>query len=172
MVKLSFKSTCRNPKGRVVWRYSHANWDRACDLIEAIDWSSLLDPTDINRSWTQWSKTFLSIMEKCIPKATLPRRKNRPWLSKKILQAMRRRNMYYKRAKACKDYSKYKAYQNKVTAMLKEASAKKNFSRRLIQIIQRNSGKPAKCLVVHLPPFQACKWVLMLHKPTMKRQSS
>ena len=87
MVELSFKSTRRNPKGRVVWRYSHADWDRACNLIEAIDWLSLLDPTDINRSWTQWSKA-LSIMEKCIPKATLPRRKNRPWLSKKILQAM------------------------------------------------------------------------------------
>ena len=121
MVKLYLKSTCRNPKDRVVWRYSHANWDRACNLIEAIDRSSLPDPTDINRSWTQWSKAFLSIMEKCIPKAALPRRKNRPWLSKKILQAMRRRNMYYKRAKSCKDYSKYKAYRNKVTAMLKEA---------------------------------------------------
>ena len=60
-------------------------------------------------------------MEKCIPKATLPQRKNRPWLSKKILQAMRRRNMYYKHAKASRDFSRYKAQRNKVTAMLKEA---------------------------------------------------
>ena len=125
MANLSFKSTCRNPKGRVVWRYSHANWERACNLIEATDWSALLDPTDINLSWTNWSKAFLSIMEKCIPKATLPQRKNRPWLSKKLLQAMRRRNMYYKRAKASRDFSKYKTQRNKVTTMLKEA--KKEF---------------------------------------------
>ena len=103
MAKLSFKSTRRIPKGRVVWRYSLANWERACDLIEAIDWHPLLDPIDINKSWTNWSNAFLNIMEKCIPKTTLPRRKNRPWLSKKILQAMRRRNMYYKRAKASKN---------------------------------------------------------------------
>ena len=85
MVNLSFKSTRRNPKGHVVWRYSHTDWEKACDLI---DWSSSLDPTDINKSWTNWSKTFLSIMEKCVPKATLPWRRNRPWLSKKILQAI------------------------------------------------------------------------------------
>ena len=125
MVNLSFKSTRRNPKGRVVWRYSHANWERACNLIEATDWSALLDPTDINLSWTNWSEAFLNIMERCIPKATLPRRKNRPWLSKKLLQAMRRRNMYYKRAKVFKNFSKYKAQRNKVTTMLKEA--KKEF---------------------------------------------
>ena len=94
MVNFSFKSTHRNPKGRVVWRYSHADWERACNLTEPTDWSEFLDPTDINLSWTNWSEAFLSIMEKCIPKATLPWRKNRPWLSKKLLQAMRRRNKY------------------------------------------------------------------------------
>ena len=37
--------------------------------------------------------------------------------------------MYYKHAKACKDYSKYKAQRNKVTAMLKET--KKEFFRKI-----------------------------------------
>ena len=70
MANLSFKSTCRNPQGRVVWRYTHADWERACNLIHATDWFALLDSTDINLSWTNWSKAFLSIMDKCIPKAT------------------------------------------------------------------------------------------------------
>ena len=51
--------------------------------------------------------------------------------------------MYYKRAKASKDYSKYKTQRNKVTAMLKEA--KNEFSGRLILVAQRNFGKPVKC---------------------------
>ena len=50
MAKLSFKSTRRILKGRVVWRYNLGNWERACDLIEAIDWHPLLDPIDINKS--------------------------------------------------------------------------------------------------------------------------
>ena len=41
-VNLSFNSTSMATKGRVVWRYSHADWERACELIEATDWSSLL----------------------------------------------------------------------------------------------------------------------------------
>ena len=159
MAKLSFKSTCRIPKGRVVWRYSLANWERACDLIEAIDWHPLLNPIDINKSWTNWSNAFLNIMEKCIPKATLPGRKNRPWLSKKILQAMRRRNMYYKRAKASKDYTP-NTILKETKSLLCSKRPRMNFSGRLIFVAQRNFGKPVNAkLVIHFysNPANGCQ---------------
>ena len=38
---LSFKTKRTSTKGRTVWRYSHADWERACELIEDTDWSSL-----------------------------------------------------------------------------------------------------------------------------------
>ena len=97
-------------KTRTVWRYSLADWDRACELIEATDWNSLLDHSDINVSWNKWKSAFMNIMEECIPKATLPPRRNRPWLTKKLIQAIRRRNFLYKRAKATGNYSKYRSY--------------------------------------------------------------
>ena len=59
-------------------------------------------------------------MEECIPKATLPPRRNRPWLTKKLIQAIRRRNFLYKRAKATGNYSKYRSYRNKVVGYLRQ----------------------------------------------------
>ena len=81
-------------KTRSVWRYSLADWDQACELIEATDWKSLLDHSDINQSWNNWKSAFLSTMEECILKATLPPRRNRPWLTKKLIQVIRRRNFF------------------------------------------------------------------------------
>ena len=57
------------------------------------------------------------------------RKNNKPWLTKKIVQAMKRRNMYYKRAKLSLNFTKYKCQRNKVTSMLKEA--KRNFFERI-----------------------------------------
>ena len=57
---------------RVIWRYKYADWGRACELIDATDWSTLLSPNDINQTWYNWRETFLNIMNECIPKAVLP----------------------------------------------------------------------------------------------------
>lgn len=116
-------------KTRAVWRYRLADWDRACELIEATDWKSILDYSDINKSWNNWKSALLNIMEECIPRATLPPRRNRPWLTKKLIQAMRRRNCLYKRAKATGNYSKYRSYRNKVVGYLRQA--KKAFFQKL-----------------------------------------
>ena len=77
-------------KARSVWRYSLADWDKACELIEATDWMSLLDHLDVDRSWSNWKNAFLTIMEECIPKATLPPKRNQPWLTTKLIQAIKR----------------------------------------------------------------------------------
>ena len=111
---------------RVIWRYKHADWGRACELIDATDWSALLSPNDINQTWYNWRETFLNIMNECIPKAVLPsRRRNRPWLTKQLVQAIRRKNALYKRAKKTGDFSKYRYHRNKTVNLLRQA--KKNF---------------------------------------------
>lgn len=119
LATLSLKTTFSTLKTCIVWRYNYADWDTACNLIEATDWSATLDPGDINNTWANWRDKFLSIMDKCIPKATLPPRRNRPWLTKKLIQAISRRNAIHKHAKSTKDYSKYRYYRNKVTKDLR-----------------------------------------------------
>ena len=52
---------------RVVWRYDLADVEKACALINETDWSSLLDPADVNHSVQNWSHRFLSIIQEAIP---------------------------------------------------------------------------------------------------------
>lgn len=107
-IELNLKTIPIATKRRTVWRYSHADWEKANSLIESTNWDSLLDPDDINTSWKNWSVKFLEIMQSSIPTTALPPRRNRPWLTKKLVQAIRRRNVLYKRAKTTNDFTRYR----------------------------------------------------------------
>ena len=80
---------------RTVWCYSHANFESACDLLDATDWFSMFsnDATDVNVLWSLWHKRFLEVMDICIPKKRLPPKKHLPWLSPTLLSAIKRRNI-------------------------------------------------------------------------------
>ena len=109
---------------RTIWRYNHANWEGACELINDFDWDSIVSD-DVNSSWMKWQHQFLSIMEQCIPQRSLPPRKNLPWMNKNLKQAMRRRNALYKNGKRTGNFSKFKAARNRVVNLLRES--KKNY---------------------------------------------
>ena len=51
---------------RLVWLHDLADFTKACDMINATDWSSVLSG-DINRAAEQWTQVFLNIMQECIP---------------------------------------------------------------------------------------------------------
>ena len=122
--KPTAKHNCENhAKGRVVWCYSQADWERASTLIDSFDWNSLLSE-DVNESWSRWCQQFLSIMKQCIPRRTLPKRKNLPWLSKRLVNSIKKRNLLYKRGKRSGNLSKYKSMRNKVTRELHRAKLK------------------------------------------------
>ena len=113
--RLTSRHNCANhSKGRVVWCYHQADWERAMMLIDSFDWTSLLS-NDVNESWTKWCEQFLNIMRECIPRKTLPKRKNLPWLSKGLVNSIKRRNLLYKQGKLSGNLSKYKLMRNKVT---------------------------------------------------------
>lgn len=78
---------CSWSKGRTVWCYNHADWVRASTLIELFDWNSILSE-EVDESWSNWSKQLLSIMDECIPKRTLPKHKNLPWLTKNLINSI------------------------------------------------------------------------------------
>ena len=89
---------------RKIWRYAHANWDRACEIIADCNWDSLLSD-DLNTSWLKWQQEFMSIMDQCIPQRSRPPSKNLPWMNKNLKQAMRRRNALYNYGKRTGDYT-------------------------------------------------------------------
>ena len=91
----------RQPRGgstRSIWLYKHADWYKACELIEGANWDSLL-ADHVNTSWENWMKRFMEIMNECIPQRLLPNRHILPWLSKSLVQLMRRRNLLFSSAK-------------------------------------------------------------------------
>ena len=114
---------------RAIWRYNHADWNKAQELLDVVDLDSLLSSCDVNQAWLNWKDKFLSIMYECIPRALLPKRNNRPWLTKDLLQAMRERNSLYKQAKITGNFANYKRQRNMVVEQLR--LAKKSYFLRI-----------------------------------------
>ena len=117
------KAKC-NPKrsGRKIWRYALADYDLAHEMLDAIDWSALFQSSDVNTCWALWHTKFLQVMEACIPQSVLKARKNLPWLTKSVIQAMRRRNSLFRAAKRSDGddlWNKYKTVRNQVVALLR-----------------------------------------------------
>ena len=109
---------------RTVWRYKLADFERANDLICDLDVDELLNSSNIQQSWENLKAAFLDVMEQCIPKAVLPQKRNLPWLTKEIIQLIRRRNYFYKEARKSgsdDDFQKFKQLRNKVVAELRLA---------------------------------------------------
>ena len=124
----------RGGSTRLIWLYKHADWNKAHELIEGTNWDSLL-VDDVNTSWENWMKHFMEIMNECIPQRLLPNRHNLPWLSKSLVQLMRRRNMLYGQAKRSgkrSDVEKYKHIRNRVVIQLRNAKSSyfKNLNRK------------------------------------------
>ena len=69
-----------------------------------VDLEAIIDPNDIQLTWSNWKKKiFLDIMDECIPISIVPIRKNLPWLTKDIIQLMRKRNNLFKKARVSND---------------------------------------------------------------------
>ena len=125
--------------GRTVWLYKHADWQKAKRLIEETEWVSLMSE-DVNEAWANWQQCFMHIMHECIPQRLLPNRRNLPWLSKSLIQQMRKRNMLFSQARRTgrnSDFDRYKLMWNRVISYLRRA--KSNFFRNI------NPGNAKKC---------------------------
>ena len=127
-VELSIKWKSGNPKLRpqTIWKYSLADFSRANDEIEHVDWDTLLLDRNIDEAWQLWESTFISIIEQCIPRKVLPKRRKLPWVNAGIRHAIRKRNYLYRKSKCNPDFrAKYKQQRNKVVSQLR--SAKRSF---------------------------------------------
>ena len=58
-----------------IWRYKHADHNRAKDLLMDVDLETIIDSNNIQSTWSNWKKMFVDIMDECIPTSILPNRK-------------------------------------------------------------------------------------------------
>ena len=99
-VELSIKWKSGNPKlcPQTIWKYSLADFSRANDEIECVDWDTLLHDRN------------------------LPKRRKLPWVNAGIRHAIRKRNYLYRKSKCNPDFrAKYKQQRNKVVSQLRSA---------------------------------------------------
>ena len=115
------RTTFNHSTRRKVWQYKHADFDRANDLLMDLDLDNIINPSDMDSSWLSWKQEFLRVMDECIPSSTLPDRKNLPWLTKEIIQLIRKRNFYFKKAQKNNPNAlqKFKLLRNKVVTKLR-----------------------------------------------------
>ena len=129
-----------------------------CNMLYDVDWDAILVEDDIDVSAANWHYQFMEIMEACIPRKTLKRRKNLPWLTRDITQAMRKRNAAFRASKTSASpgvFLKYKRLRNKVVKLLKSAkvhyfrkldpSNKKPFWRVVKYLNKKQSSLPVLC---------------------------
>ena len=116
---------------QAVWQYHHADFDRASHLLSQLDLDNLFCDADIDTCWDRWKTSFLDIMDSCIPKSTLPDKRSVPWLTKEVVQAIRKRDYYFKKAKRTGDISardRYNQLRNSIVSQLRQL--KKDFFRK------------------------------------------
>ena len=132
---------------RVIWRYAHADFQKACRLINETNWDWLYDLSDVDVVGDEWEKLFMAIMDQCIPKASLPSRRNLPWMTTNIRSFMRKRNMSYRKAKRTgmrRDMDKYKTMRNMVVRLFRQS--KKSYFKTLGKCGSKKFWKTVKQL--------------------------
>ena len=65
---------------RVVWDYQCADFSKACDLLDDVDWDSVLASGDVNRCVLNWQSVYLGVMCQCtcIPKRAVSGKRTLP----------------------------------------------------------------------------------------------
>jgi len=90
----------------------------------------------------------------------LPPRRNLPWLSKSLVQLMRKRNLLFSRAKRTNrksDFERYRQTRNRVVSQLREAKS------RFLKTINPHSAKNVWKAVKHLNKTCRCALALNAH---------
>ena len=103
--------------------YSLADWDRAAEMLDSIDWDSLL-PQDVDSYWSTLKNYFMQIMELCIPHTTAKIKTNPSWMNEEIRSAIRKRDILFRTAKSSgklSDREKYATKRNQVVDMVRRA---------------------------------------------------
>ena len=80
---------------RTIWRYKHADYEKATELLEHVDWCDVLS-SDMDTAAQMWEERFLNIMEQYIPKITISSHSNLPWLSNDLKKIFCARNIAFK----------------------------------------------------------------------------
>ena len=70
--------------------YNHADFDKVMELLDEIEWETLLNGSDVDLYWSSLKNYFLQIMELCTPNAVVKVKKDLSWLNRTIKKAIQK----------------------------------------------------------------------------------
>ena len=102
------------------------NIEMLCECLRIQNWNDINNSTDVNISYDRFVIKFCELYDKSCPikKITRRHRNIKPWLTKGLLNACKKKNSLYKnfiRTKDANDLKKYKLYKNKLTSILRHS---------------------------------------------------
>ena len=110
------KNTNFNQPAR--WKLKKAKWDEFQTLCSISLTQDYIDNAE------EFTKTIISIAEKCIPKNSTPNKKNKPWFNNECKEAINKRKAAlrkFKKEPTTSNLTNYKLYKAKARKTLKEA---------------------------------------------------
>ena len=111
-------------KGR---SYRNYNFDECVKILNTFDWSGFYDKTDPNDCWESMLQAITAMADKLCPIKTFKINKARPpWMTNEILEIMKDRDYYYKKARTLNladDWNIARNLRNRVGKMIKNLKA-------------------------------------------------
>ena len=129
--------------------YNFEGEKNVCMLFASLlghDWYSVLNETNVNVAYSSFLNVFKNYYDKCCPLKTVGNSSKKSmtnvWITNGLKNSCRKKNLLYKKyltSKTMADEIKYKAYRNKLTALLR--TAEKTYYQELLNKSKGDSKK-------------------------------
>ena len=109
---------------RNIWLFSAGDYVSYRQNLANVDWDSLLDESDINKSVSNFNKTIVECAKLSIPnKSVIIRQSDPQWINNAVRKLIRKRRRLYNRAKRTKkdtDWEKYRRIRNQCVSLVRK----------------------------------------------------
>ena len=121
--------------------YNKADYGRLCELLGDMDWSMVMNATDVNDAWKIFHSNLNEVVKQCVPmvKITNHNKINPPWFNEKVKRCVKRKYYAWKRYLERRSSIRYREYVRKRNALNKKLRiVKKQYEKDLCKKIKIN----------------------------------
>ena len=87
------KSLLNKHLSTIIRSLKHNNKEMLTELLQAVDWSPVLNCPDVNEAWSHFTDLFKPIVDKLAPlKGVRLKHRSEPWFSSEILELIKERD--------------------------------------------------------------------------------
>jgi hypothetical protein len=123
------------------FNYNKADYGKLCNLLSVIDWSPVINASDVNVAWDIFHEHITNAVKECVPlvKITNKGKINPPWFNVQVNRCIRRKYFAWKRYQENRTYTRYLEYVKERNAANKKVRiAKREYEKKLCKEVKRN----------------------------------